>query len=125
MAKTKSKVPKRIAGVKLPKTLRRGLRDLAASQSGRTVLFEALAAAGAALAAVEAQPGSKTRTFAARQAPRVKAAAAELQGKAGDARTAAAAAFEDAARSFTEALRRKGPAETPPPVTTPPPAATH
>jgi hypothetical protein len=125
MAKTK-KVPKQIAGVKLPKALRRGLKDLAASQNGRTVLVEALAAAGAALAAVQAQPGSATRRIAAKQAPKLKGAAAEVQAKASETRTATVAAFEDAARSFTEALRRRGITETPPQTTTTSPAvSTH
>jgi len=128
MAKTK-KVPKRIAGVKLPKSLRQGLRDLAASQNGRAVLVEALAAAGAAVAAAQAQPGSKTRKAAAKAEPKLTAAADELRSHAADARAATVAALEDAARSFTDALRRRGVAEPAPPTTpqtTPPPsAATH
>ena len=124
MAKTK-KVPKRIAGVKIPKALRRGLRDLAASQNGRTVLVEALAAAGTALAATQAQPGSTTRKAAAKKAPKVSAAADELREKASDARAATVAALEDAARSFTDALRRRGLTETPAQAASPPSAATH
>lgn len=123
MAK-KNNVPKRLAGVKLPKPLRRGLRDLAASQNGRTVLVEALAAAAAAIAAAEAQPGSKTRQFAAKQAPKVKAAAGDLRGKALGARASSAAAFEEAARSFTEALRRRRPDEPPTPAAPQPPGST-
>src|SRR4051794_26083198 len=108
MAKMK-KVPKRIAGVKLPKAVRRGLRDLAASQNGRTVLVEALAAAGAARAASQALPGSTTRKVASKQAPRAAAAADDLRSQAADARAATVAALEDAARSFTDALRRRSP----------------
>jgi len=37
-------VPKPIAGVKLPKALRRGLKRVAKSQDGKTVLTEALVA---------------------------------------------------------------------------------
>ncbi len=124
MAKT-NKVPKRIAGVKLPKPLRRGLRDLAASQNGRTVLVEALAAAGAALAASQAQPGSTTRKVAAKQAPKVTAAADDLRSRAMDARAATVAALEDAARSFTDPLRRRSATETPPQTPAPSSAATH
>jgi hypothetical protein len=127
MAK-KRKVPKKIAGVKLPKPLRRGLRDLASSQSGRTVMIEALSAAGAALAATQARPGSKVRRAAADQAPQVEAAADAVRDRAADLRSAAVTALEDAARSFTEALRRRDAAtETPPQVTTPPTpsASTH
>jgi hypothetical protein len=125
MAKTK-KVPKRIAGVKLPKNVRRGLRDLAADQNGRAVLIEALTAAGAALAAVQAQPVSTTRKVAAKQAPKAKAAAKQPDGQAADVHAAAVAAFEDAARSFTETLRKRGLVEPPskPAATAAPTAAT-
>jgi hypothetical protein len=112
MAK-KRKVPKKIAGVKLPKPLRRGLRDLAASQNGRTVLIEALTAADAALAASQARPGSRTRRAAAKQAPKLDAAGDAVRDSVMDARDATVAAFEDAARSFTDALRRRGLVETP------------
>lgn len=96
----KNKVPKKIAGIKLPKPLRRALRDLAASQSGRAALVEALAAAGAALAATQAPPDAKNRKLAG--------------GKA----------LEPAVRAFTEALRRQ-PEEAPTPVAPPPSALTH
>lgn len=125
MAK-KNKVPKKIAGVKLPKPLRRGLRDMAASQNGRTVLMEAVAAAGAALAAAQSQPGSKTRRLAAKKGPEVKARGRDLRRQAEDARSATAAALADAARSFTEALRRRGGAKTPTQTApTPPSPSTH
>jgi hypothetical protein len=105
--------------VKLPKALRQGLRELVASPSGRAVLEEALAAAGAALATAQAKPVSKSRRAAAGQAPSPEAAAAT-------ARSAAASALEDAAHSFTEALRRRDLAETPPQsVPEPSPASTH
>jgi hypothetical protein len=124
MAKTK-KVPKKIAGVKVPKALRRGLRDLAASQTGRTVLVEALAAAGAALAATQAAPASPTRKLARKEAPKVAAAGEELKARAAEARSAAVTALEDAARSFTEALRRRDVLDSTPPQTPAPSASTH
>jgi len=104
----KSKVPKTIAGVKLPKPLRRGLRELAATQTGRTAMSEALEAAGAALAAPE------TPTADARPA-RKKATAA--------GRATAARALEEAARAFTETLRRKRAEAAPREPTGPPPSA--
>lgn len=113
MAK-KSKVPKTIAGVKLPKPLRRGLRELAATQTGRTAMTEALQAAGAALDAQEAPPAA-----GAAKPPRKRPAA--------DGRTAALQALEEAVRAFTETLRRK-PAKAPPPRAPsgpPPSAVTH
>jgi hypothetical protein len=110
----KSKVPKTIAGVKLPKPLRRGLRDLAATQTGRTAITEALEAAGAALDAQEAPAASGDA-----KPGRKKTAA--------DGRAAAVQALEEAARAFTDTLRRK-PAKAPPPRARPKPppsAVTH
>jgi hypothetical protein len=123
MAKTK-KVPKRIAGVKLPKTLRRGLRDLAADQHGRAALAEALGAAGAALAAAEAQPRPTPRQGARKKGAGV-ASAGPPRGQGADARADAVAALEDAARSFTDTLRRRSPAQPPPPASPTPSASTH
>jgi hypothetical protein len=124
MAK-KIKVPKRVVGVKIPKALRRGLKDLASTQNGRTVLTEALVAAAGLLAAQQAQPGSPTRDLiednAARAKAKVKALAAEPRSWA-----ASAGALEDATRAFTDSLRRRsatGAAEPdrqePPPVAQP------
>jgi hypothetical protein len=123
MAK-KNKVPKKIAGVKLPKPLRRGLRDLAASQNGREVLTEALAAAGTALAATQAKPAAKSGKLGAGVAPNADSESETPRNSPAEARAATVAALEDAARSFTDTLRRRGVTETPS-VTTPPSAATH
>lgn len=114
MAKKRNKVPKRIAGVKVPKAVRRGLKDLARSQDGKTVIAEALLAAGAALAAVEARPGSKTRKTAAQAGRKLKPTAVAALATAADSRAAVAAAFERAARSFTDSLRGPKPAEPAP-----------
>jgi hypothetical protein len=123
MAK-KNKVPKTIAGVKLPKALRRGLRDLAASQNGRLALTEALAAAGAALAATAiAKPAPETPEAAVKLTPKARAAANKLRSQATKARAATVAALEEATRSFTRALQSRQAIETA--VQTPPPPSTH
>lgn len=116
MAK-KTKIPKKIAGVKVPKALRRGLRDLAASQTGRAALVEALAAADAALTP------PKTAEAAGSDAKAPSARARKKQ--ATDAQATTVAALEDGARAFTEALRRPERTEAPPQATTPPSASTH
>lgn len=72
MAK-KASVPKRIAGVKIPKPLRQRLKEIAASQNGKAMIAEALAAAGAALAVSQARPASKTRRVAAKKGATLKA----------------------------------------------------
>jgi hypothetical protein len=98
MAK-KPKVPKTIAGVKLPKALRRGLRELGASDKGRALLGEALDAAGSALAS------DQTPT--------------------GEAGSPMAEALQDAARAFMETLRRREIAAAPAATVPSPSPATH
>jgi hypothetical protein len=120
MSKKRNTVPKRIAGVKVPKSVRRGLKDLAASQTGRTVIAEALLAAGAALAATQAKPGSKARKLAAKHKPELEAAVGEAGAMVSDGKAAVAARFEEAARTFTRALRGNGHA---PPEPAPEPPA--
>jgi len=105
MAK-KLKVPKRIAGVKVPRHLRWAIRDLAKTQNGETVLTEALVAAAGLLAAHEAQPGSRTRQMVNRQAPRAKAKAKAMVGRAAGW-AASAGAFQEATRAFTDSLNRR------------------
>jgi hypothetical protein len=119
MSKKRNTVPKRIAGVKVPKSVRRGLKDLAASQTGRTVIAEVLLAAGAALAATQAKPGSKARKLAAKHKPELEAAVGEAVAMGSDGKAAVAARFEEAARTFTQALRGNGHA---PPEAAPEPA---
>jgi hypothetical protein len=55
MSKKRNTVPKRIGGVKVPKAVRRGLKELAASEDGRTVIADALSAAGAVVASAQAR----------------------------------------------------------------------
>jgi hypothetical protein len=61
MAKSRKKmaVPKKVAGVKVPKPVRRAVKALARSQNGRAVIAEALLAAGTALAAATAAPAAR------------------------------------------------------------------
>lgn len=55
MSKKAAKVPKRIGGVKVPKAVRRGFKELAASEHGRSVIADALSAAGAVVASAQAR----------------------------------------------------------------------
>jgi hypothetical protein len=101
MAK-KIRIPKTFAGAKLPKALRRGLRDLAASKTGRAAVVEALTTA--------------TATVAEPKAPRIKAKAAKRRKLAADAAPATGVA---------EALVSTASTEAPPLATTPPSPSTH
>jgi len=133
MAKKRNKisVPKRLAGVKIPKAVRRGLKGLAASQSGKAVIAEALVAAGAALVAAEAQPDSKARRAIREKAPAAKGAARKAAGgvtaTALESRAALGVAFEEATRMFTDTLRRRSSPATSSPasIAEEPAGATH
>jgi hypothetical protein len=97
----KSSVPKRIAGVKVPKALRRGLRDLAGTQKGKLVLAEALVVVSAAVAA--ANP--KTRGVAADLPKKAKKRAKGLATEFRSDGATLAAAFAEAKRSFIDTLQ--------------------
>ncbi|MDB5444996.1 MAG: hypothetical protein JWQ97_313 [Phenylobacterium sp.] len=113
--KHKSLLPKRIAGVKVPKAVRKGrLGELLASQTGRALLAQAVLAAGAIGATKKAgdavvdkvedasQPEG-LRGFAGDVAERLKARGTD--GKdAGAAGAVLAVALGEAARAFVKAL---------------------
>jgi NAD+--asparagine ADP-ribosyltransferase len=117
MAKKKKKglLPKRIAGVKVPKSVRNGrLGELLASRAGQALIAEAVMAAGAVVAAKKAKDSPKVRNLASYAADRVQHAAAGQGRDMGAAGSALAVALGEAARSFVDALNRRG--ETPPPL---------
>lgn len=94
--KMKKALPKRVAGVKLPKPLRRGVRQFLKTQHGRTLAMEAVAAT-AALAA-----GGK---HAAKHAPKLSGDADPV-GAASSMASAFSYALGEGVRSFTEALQQ-------------------
>ncbi|MFC3077915.1 hypothetical protein ACFODL_07435 [Phenylobacterium terrae] len=112
MAKKKSKkkkgvVPKRIAGAKVPKRLRRDLDGVLSSPMGRNILADALVAAGAAVVGTQAKKNSKTRRFL-RDHPPAEAphAAQDAAGAVASGSSALAFALGEASRSFVDALHR-------------------
>lgn len=108
----KTAVPKRIAGVKVPKPVRRGLRRLADSQDGKRVIAEALLAAGAALVAHQAQPGSESRRLATGAAKKMKGKASTASAATAFRAGALASAFGQATQAFAAALSREAAAPT-------------
>jgi hypothetical protein len=107
----KTKLPKSIAGVKIPKSLRNGaLGDFAQSRAGKIIIAEVVMALGALLAGHEAKRGSATRQALSETGEAVKAASE----KAGDVGAGAAAtgvlgdrlahAFAEAGAAFRRAL---------------------
>lgn len=100
MAKKKTRLPKRIAGVKLPKPLRRGAGRFLASRQGRALALEALAVT-ASLVAV----GVGGRKAGRRLAASSDGAAGPV-GAATSASSAVAYALGEGLRAFTDALHR-------------------
>lgn len=108
--KKKAHLPKRIAGVKVPKSVRKGrLGELLASPTGQALIAEAVVAAGAMGAARKAKNSPKVRHFMHDAGERVHHAGDRLHH--GDARQEAGAmgatlayALGEAARSFADAL---------------------
>jgi hypothetical protein len=104
--KTRSLLPKRIGGVKVPKALRKGrAAAFITSPVGVALMSQALAAAGALTAVKKADPDSTVGHL--RDDP--KGAAHDLMGqaKAGGQHSTEAlrGAFSAAAEAFAEALR--------------------
>jgi hypothetical protein len=104
--KNKSLLPKRIAGVKLPKAARKGrFAELLASKTGQALIAEAIMAAGAIAGAKKASDSPKARSFVHDAAEAVRDAGDSDKVDVGSAREVVAYAVGEAVRSFAEALR--------------------
>lgn len=118
--KKKDLLPRRIAGVKVPKALRRGrAAKFLRSPMGVDLISGILVTAGSAALARQAKPGSATRAFADHPL-------ASIRHLAGDARDAGAAsaetlkgAFAAAAQAFSDALLAASAAVEPTPAKKP------
>lgn len=107
MAKKRKKasLPKRLAGVKIPKKVRKGrLGALLASPLGQELLAGSVAVAGGALAARKAKHSPEAR----RLAGRLKHAGEDRIDETEAAAGLFAHALGEAARSFAEALQSGG-----------------
>lgn len=102
----KRKVPKHIAGVKVPKPVRRRLTSLACSQAGRTALNDAFAAAAAVLAAHD-QPRDATAANPNENEPQKSNAKARSASQEPRSWAPSAEAFEQAAKAFANRLREQ------------------
>jgi hypothetical protein len=74
---SKARVPKRVGGVKIPKPLRRTLKDLSRTRDGRKLIANSLLAVGVALGANSRRPAAKARRPGAKTARRPKAPASD------------------------------------------------
>jgi hypothetical protein len=105
--KQKSPLPKRIAGVKVPKALRKGrAAEFLASPFGVAILSEALVVAGAAGVAQEAKPGSSMRKLAAKTREEMEEAAAAAKHRGQVSAAALRDAFSAASQAFSDRLHQ-------------------
>jgi hypothetical protein len=112
--KNKSLLPKRIAGVKVPRALRKGrAARFLASPVGVVVMSEALAAAGAMAAGKRAKPGSALRRFVDQPAAGLAQVGQDAQYKGAQSADALRGAFSAAAAAFADALRHSAEAIEP------------
>jgi hypothetical protein len=99
------KLPKKLAGVKIPKAVRKGaIAEFLGSTAGQKLIAEVVtAAAGAVLVKKQAEPGSATR----KTAKKAKQAVGDMAEEAPAASLGAgtlAYAFSEAGRAFRDAL---------------------
>ena len=119
MAKSRKKsakggdaLPKRIAGVKVPKAVRKGrFAELLASRQGQHLIAEAILGAGAIAAGVKAKNDPKLRSVAKDAKDSLVQAGGDTAGAVSGAGATLAYALSEAARAFAEALRKGGPGE--------------
>ena len=104
--KSKGVIPKRIAGVKVPKAVRKGrFGELLASRTGQAVIAKAILGAGAVAAGMKARSSPKVRNLARGAKDRIGDTSREATRDVGEAGSALAYALGEAARTFAEALR--------------------
>ena len=97
------KVPKKVAGVKVPKALRKGaLNDFLNSSAGKLLIAEAIAAAVAALALRRTESGERTATVVGRRAMELGETARDEARRASDRLSTAVRA---GVQAFREALQ--------------------
>jgi hypothetical protein len=111
-AKGGSALPKRIAGVKVPKAVRQGrFADLLASRQGQAMIAEAILGAGAIAAGLKAKDDPKVRKAAGNAKDSLTHAGEDAVTGAGTASATLAYAIAEGARAFAQALRHGGPVE--------------
>jgi hypothetical protein len=104
--KSKGLIPKRIAGVKVPKSVRKGrFGELLASKTGQAVIAQAILGAGAVAAGFKAKDSPKARKMAHDAKHQVADKTHDAKQGAAEAGSTLAYALGEAARTFAEALR--------------------
>lgn len=118
----KSALPKRVAGVKIPKRVRKSsVGRLLSSPMGQAIVVDSLVQAGRELIEHDGWRGADARRFTDLSGTKLKAAGKRAKrmaengaGQAADASATLAFAIGEAARSFMEALHRGPPQQAEP-----------
>lgn len=110
--KLKIKLPKRVAGVKIPKSVRKGpIAGFLNSSGGQLILAQTLVAAAGVFAASKTDPDSKTGEFVRHPVSRLKQVGRSAAGFTADQRARLSFALQEAARAFKAAMERNPAAE--------------
>lgn len=113
MAK-KLKIPKRVAGVKIPKAIRKGpVADFMKSRAGQLVIAEALVAAGGVSLAAKADEHLHGDTSSKQPIEGAKRLARDGSEVSGDHVQRVTFALKEAARAFREAMEQGPPPQEP------------
>jgi len=105
--KSKKALPKKIAGVKVPKSIRKGrFGEFLTSPAGQKLVAEAIVAVGAVASAGKAAKSDKAKDLAGAAKDRAADLKQDAGAKASDASGVIAYAVGEAVRSFTDAIRR-------------------
>lgn len=107
--KSRNFLPKKIAGVKVPKKVRKGrFGELLASPAGQALLAEAIMAVGAMAGAKKVADSPQAREKLGGVADAIRSGGKQAKHKAPQVSDAVAYALGEAARSFADALHRHG-----------------
>lgn len=106
--KSKSFLPKKIAGVKVPKAVRKGrFGQLLASPAGQALIAEAVMAVGAVAGAKKVADDPGARDSLSKVADKMREATSHAGKSTTEASGVLAYALGEAARSFADALHRQ------------------
>lgn len=122
--KLKVKLPKRVAGVKIPKSVRKGsVAQFLNSSAGQILLAEALVAAGRSVAIKHTDPDSVTGEFVRSPVKSLKGGGRRIADRSSDARSSIERssaqltfALTEAVRAFREALHQQPSSTNPEPA---------
>jgi hypothetical protein len=105
--KLKIKLPKRVAGVKIPKAVRKGpIRDFLNSSGGQVILAQALVAVAGVFAASRTDPDSRTGDTLRHPVENARAAARAAKREGREQAARLSFALKEASRAFRAAMEQ-------------------